>query len=91
VVEVLSESTEAQDRGVKFEDFATNGVTEYWLVDTEAETVEQYLLDQNQFLLAIKSGTGTLTSRAIHGLVIPVRAIFDERENLEAIRSLLHE
>jgi Uma2 family endonuclease len=90
-VEVLSESTEVRDRGVKFEDFASNGVTEYWLVDTEAEFIEQYLLDQNQFFLAMKSGTGTLSCRAIQGLVIPVQAIFDEQENLQAIRKMLNE
>lgn len=32
VVEVLSESAEARDRGVKFEDYAANGVREYRVV-----------------------------------------------------------
>jgi Uma2 family endonuclease len=44
VVEILSTSTEARDRGIKFEDYAAHGVREYWLVDPEGETLEQYLL-----------------------------------------------
>ena len=31
VVEVLSDSTEIRDRGVKFEDFEAHGVSEYWM------------------------------------------------------------
>jgi Uma2 family endonuclease len=44
VVEVLSPSTEEKDRQLKFEDYAAHGVMEYWLVDPEQQTVEQYLL-----------------------------------------------
>lgn len=40
VVEVLSESTEKKDRGVKFDDYAFNGVKEYWLVDADKQVVE---------------------------------------------------
>ena len=86
IVEVLSESTEARDRGVKFEDYAAHGVGEYWIVDAERETVEQYLLGESGYELQVKSATGTITSEAIAGLVIPVRALFDEAENLAALR-----
>jgi Uma2 family endonuclease len=40
VAEVLSPSTEANDRGVKRVDYAAHGVAEYWIIDPEAETVE---------------------------------------------------
>ena len=42
VVEVLSPSTAVIDRTTKFEDYAAHGVSEYWLVDPEKQTVEQY-------------------------------------------------
>lgn len=87
VVEILSESTEARDRGVKFEDYAAHGVAEYWIVDPEAETVEQYLPGESGYALKIKAATGTVTSEAIAGLTLPVRAIFDESENLAALRA----
>jgi len=36
-VEVLSQSTRDRDRGVKFEDFASNCVEEYWIVDSDTQ------------------------------------------------------
>lgn len=89
VVEVLSPSTEARDRGVKFEDYAANGVCEYWIVDCEQAVVEQYVLAGEQFELRMKSATGTVVSEAIAGFEIPVVSIFDESENLSALKSLL--
>ena len=90
IVEVISTSTVARDRGVKFEDYAVHGVTEYWIIDPETETVEQYLVgEDSSYKLQIKATTGVLTSHVIQGFSIPVRAIFDEAENLAALRSLL--
>ncbi len=90
-VEVLSDSTEVRDRGVKFEDFASNDVAEYWIVDAAEKIVEQYLLENGEYSLALKSGSGVLKCRAIIGLTIPVEALFDEQANLQAIRKLLAE
>ncbi len=88
-VEVLSPSTEVRDRGVKFEDFASNGVAEYWIIDADAQIVEQHLLEKGEYMLALKSGSGTLKSRIIIGFVVDIEAIFDEHKNLHAIRKLL--
>jgi Uma2 family endonuclease len=89
VVEVLSASTAAIDRGVKFEDYAAHGVREYWIIDPDAETVEQYRLTGERYELAIKAQTGELRSHAVPGFVIPVRAIFDEQINQATLRQLL--
>lgn len=40
VVEILSPSTEARDRGVKLERYRHYGVPEYWVVDPDERTVE---------------------------------------------------
>ena len=40
-VEVLSDSTEVRDRGVKFEDFASNGVAEYCFRSKQSLTSKQ--------------------------------------------------
>ena len=88
-VEVLSSSTERRDRGVKHDDYAAHGVDEYWIVDAEHETVEQYLLEGEAYDLAMKSGTGEVTSRAVEGFVVPVRAVFDDGVNLVALRAVL--
>ena len=90
VAEVVSPSTEHNDKVIKFEDYAAHGIHEYWIIDPETETVEQYLVgDDSSYKLQIKATTGVLTSRVIQGFSIPVRAIFDEAENLAALRSLL--
>lgn len=90
-VEVLSKSTEARDRGVKFEDFAANGVGEYWIVDAMESVIEQYVLrdDGDGYELVLKSGSGELISRVIAGFQVDVDAFFDEAKNLTALRSLM--
>lgn len=89
VVEVLSESTEANDRGVKFDDYAAHGVAEYWIVDPEKEIVEQYHLAGDRYELAIKAQTGEVRSLAVPGFAIPVRAIFDDTLNRSTLRQIL--
>ncbi len=90
-VEVLSESTEERDRGVKFEDFAAHGVGEYWIVDAEKGIVEQYLLRDGEYELAMKASSGEIQSEVIAGFRAPVRAFFEAGDNLAALRTLLSE
>ncbi|MGK0187624.1 MAG: Uma2 family endonuclease [Verrucomicrobiales bacterium] len=89
VIEVMSESTEQRDRGVKFEDFQAHGVGEYWLIDVENEIVEQYRLRGSVYELALKSGTGEIRSDVIADFTAPIRAFFDTDENLVALRGLI--
>jgi Uma2 family endonuclease len=89
ICEVLSPSTELYDRGVKFRDFEAHGVGEYWLIDPERETVEQYLARDGSYELALKSGSGEIASSIVPGFRIPIRALFDDQENLRVLRTLL--
>jgi Uma2 family endonuclease len=90
VIEVLSPSTEHNDRVIKADDYAAHGVREYWIIDPEAQTVEQFLLnDSAQYDLRAKTSNGTLTSVAMSGAIISVRALFDDAENLAAIRAAI--
>ena len=43
IVEVLSPSTERNDRTIKFQDYAAHGVSEYWIIDADAQVIEQYI------------------------------------------------
>jgi len=43
IVEVLDITTEALDRGRKFDLYARNNVREYWLVNPQAEFIEVYI------------------------------------------------
>jgi len=51
VVEVLSPSTMRNDRMRKKEGYQACGVREYWLVDPENRTIEQYLLQEGKLEL----------------------------------------
>ncbi|MGI8638006.1 MAG: Uma2 family endonuclease [Segetibacter sp.] len=77
VVEILSDSTEKIDRGVKFVDYAAHGVSEYWIVDPIKKTVEKYLLEQGEYLLEVKlQSEGKLQSSVIEGFVIEMHELF---------------
>lgn len=78
VVEILSDSTRERDYGIKMTDYALHGIKEYWIVDAENHTVEQYLLHQNQYQLAQKLREGVLKSEVIAGFKIAVSTIFEE-------------
>jgi Uma2 family endonuclease len=89
VVEIPSDSTAKNDRGIKFVDYAAHGVGEYWIIDPSAETVEQYRLTDEGFELVLKVKDGSIESLVIPGFKIPVRAIFDDAENRAALQQLL--
>jgi Uma2 family endonuclease len=50
VIEVLSPSTEVNDRGIKFRTYQKYGVREYWMVNPEAKFVEVYRLDSERLI-----------------------------------------
>lgn len=52
VVEVLSPGTAKNDRGRKLNDYGRYGVREYWIVDAEHRTIEQYLPEDGQLKLS---------------------------------------
>lgn len=94
VVEVLSDSTAENDRGIKFLDYAAHGVPEYWIIDPEVQVVEQYRLTtssagQHEYELALKAADGTITSIVLPDFQIPVRAIFDEEVTRETLRTIV--
>lgn len=89
VVEVLSEGTKDRDRGIKFRDYEAHGVQEYWIIDPESESIEQYFLHDGKFKLHLKAGRGLIESRAVPGFSIEIRAVFDEKANLEALRQII--
>lgn len=89
IVEVLSPSTESTDRGVKFEEYADSGVQEYWLVDPDAQTVEQYLLHGETYELIIKIKAGEISSEVVVGFTIPIAAIFDRRVKNQVLAAIL--
>jgi Uma2 family endonuclease len=89
VVEVLSDGTEHRDRGIKFNDYAAHGVAEYWIIDPQDETIEQYFLDGEMYKLHLKLSEGPIRSKVVEGFAIEVKAVFEEEVNLAELRRIL--
>jgi Uma2 family endonuclease len=91
IIEIVSPSTEARDRGVKFEDYAAHGVKEYWIIDADARTIEQFLLPEGGevYQLAEKLAHGDIKPASFPGLAIPLAALFEDAANLAFLRSIL--
>lgn len=92
IVEVLSKGTVDRDRGIKFKDYAAHGVGEYWIIDPLKETVEKYILDietmeyDEPVFIHPKQ---VIDSNVVEGFVIPVRAIFDQKTNMEVLSGMI--
>ena len=89
VAEVISPSTEHNDRIIKFEDYAAHGIKEYWIIDPEDKTIEQYLLKDDKYELTLKSDNGSIKSRTVSGFEIPIVSVFNELENLKTLKSIV--
>ena len=80
IVEIISESTERNDRGLKMLDYASHGVGEYWIIDPDRRTAEQYL-PGNQGVYApgqVLREQGFLSSEIITGWGIEIERLWQD-------------
>jgi Uma2 family endonuclease len=89
VAEVLSKSTEKNDREIKFQDYANHGIAEYWIVSPKDHSIEQYKLVRGHYELIFKASEGTIKSFTIKGFEIPIASVFNKKANLQALQVLL--
>lgn len=92
VVEIISKSTEDRDRGIKLIDYQQHGVQEYWIIDAESKTLEQYLLNTEGEYDAPKifDYKQIVHSKVIKGLEITINALFDKSTNLSFIQNIFN-
>ncbi|MEM1093856.1 MAG: Uma2 family endonuclease [Bacteroidota bacterium] len=79
VVEVLSPSNRRRDEVVKRGLYEKHGVEEYWMVDSEADTVRVYRLTDHGYVEAIvltAAAGDVLTSPMLPGFVLPLEKLF---------------
>lgn len=88
VAEVLSESTEKTDRTVKMEDYALHGVEEYWLIDTDEERIEQYLLHRGTFKPQ-ETHHKPVSSFVVPGFTVARDDVFNGAQYLKALKNIL--
>ena len=73
IVEVLSPSTEARDRGLKLRRHAASGVDHYWILDTEGPRIEERVLGEDGYRLVGSFGPGEVFRPTLFpGLDIPL-------------------
>ena len=78
VVEILSDSTRQNDCHIKFQDYAALGVQEYWIVDPEIQTIEQYFLKEGQFILTKRhKHDDQIESIVISGFILDIAQIWN--------------
>jgi Uma2 family endonuclease len=73
-IEILSPSTERNDRGRKLRLLEQHGVREFWLIDPDGETIEVYELQGGQFVLAsVATATESLRSPLLPELTLTAK------------------
>lgn len=77
VAEVLSPSTRGLDTGTKAEEYALAEIPEYWLLDSEAQTVTVYVLaeERYRFVALYRSGERAC-SETLVDLIVQVDDLF---------------
>lgn len=78
VVEVLSDSTRVRDRGTKLVDYAAHRISEYWIIDPDARTIEQFREVNRAYEAVAQLPEGRLQSHAIEGFEMCSAALFDD-------------
>ena len=85
VVEVISPSTEREDRGrKKFDYFATRSIQQYAIIEQDARRVDLYTRSGDRWTDEIVEGDATLTLSSI-GVEISLDTIYEDTE-LDATR-----
>ncbi len=76
-MEIISESSRETDRYIKKKLYARYGVSEYWIVDPDARSIEVLSLGKDGYeTQGLFSGNNELTSPAFAGLKVPLKEIF---------------
>ena len=77
IVEILSESTERRERGAKKQLYARYGVARYWIVDTDARTIEIHALRDGAYtLLGTHTGESAVACDVPPGLELRLAEIW---------------
>jgi Uma2 family endonuclease len=80
VLEVVSPDGKKRDIKEKRADYAEGGVSEYWIVDPQEETIAVLTLQKGKYRVAGEYGRGeSATSNLLAGFAVDVSAAFDAK------------
>ncbi|MEP7307439.1 MAG: Uma2 family endonuclease [Acidobacteriota bacterium] len=81
VIEILSKGTRKRDETIKRQLYERTGVTEYWIVNPESESIRVHSRAGARFASAVelsREGGDILTTALLPGLEMPLSRIFRE-------------
>jgi Uma2 family endonuclease len=89
VVEIVSPTSVARDRGEKFDEYERGGVREYWIIDPQRKRAEFHILDAGGvYRAAAVDGEGRFHSVALPGFVLPVAWLWENPPIAEAVQAV---
>jgi len=89
IVEIVSPSTRHTDRFVKYEEYETAGVPEYWLIDPDRQYAEFFQRDAaGLYRTAFSGSEGVYRSRVLEGFWLEVSWLWTRPPLWEVLREL---
>ncbi|MCX6013574.1 MAG: Uma2 family endonuclease, partial [Chloroflexi bacterium] len=77
VIEVISPGTKREDRKYKYAEYEKSGIKEYWIVDTDKQAVDIYVLKNKQYVaMGNFHGEDIVKSEIIKDFSFKVETIF---------------
>ena len=77
VVEIISPSSRRYDRVTKLNWYASRDVPEYWIVDPDARTIEQLVLTNGAYTIALSLGDDEVFEpRTFAGMAVPLAELW---------------
>jgi len=77
-IEILSPSTAALDRFLKFNRYLQAGVREYWIVDPDSKTVSVHILENDKYTAQAFCSDDKVSVHVLEGCVINLSEVFAE-------------
>jgi Uma2 family endonuclease len=76
VIEILSPSSTARDKVLKFNKYLHAGVREYWVVYPDSKTVSVYVLKDGRYMASEYADTDTVPAHVLDGCTINLPDVF---------------
>lgn len=76
-VEIVSPGSDMIDRGVKFKEYETAGVREYWLIDPIRKAVDIYVLNNDKLYQRIRNNTH-ITSQVLPEFHLEIAVLWQD-------------
>jgi len=82
IIEILSPGDEGKDRNEKLNLYLKNKVREYWIIDPRWNSIEQYVLEKENYTIEIHRITDKVKASIFDDLEIDISKIYQENEYL---------